>query len=480
MSWDNHKRAWSLGLVCFCAACQASPEDAGADAGAGADETDASLLDAEADDESPRDADEPRVPADGGETDADDEADVADATDPLRAVTITSIGTDLTYYATFQSHNQRVVSTAGGYFMGYLLSRNDSAGGGQWRISRSIDAGLTWTPLYTSATTGSSPPALATDPDGNLYAASVNFLDASRPAYITKWSAGDYSLVATGTYPGFGGAGKYTLVYDECRDQLVYASYDGQLLVVDPDDLGASTSHRVMSSAGEHAWAQYPHLFMVGCELYHAWTTSFSSTSYYSIHAAKSPDGGTSWFQLQAEACDGSDEWWTRNEAWRLPSPFNPDDTPPSSTQVSYTEENGAHTWLSNMIVHRGKIHFAYWAQTYGDVYTRFDDGPGYRECTQRGPTGATVRPGLFGAFFVQDGDALYLVGGDSEGRIAVIRSDDNGDSWSDFALSEETFGTIYAVSGSPRLTLDGNIVGMFTDQRGEIGDAYFFRVQTR
>jgi hypothetical protein len=113
-------------------------------------------------------------------------------------------------------------------------------------------------------------------------------------------------------------------------------------------------------------------------------------------------------------------------------------------------------------------------------VYTRFDDGPGYREVTQRGPAGATVRPGLFGAFFVEDGEALYLVGGDAEGRIAVIRSDDNGDSWTDFALSDQTFGMIYAVSGSQRVTADGNIVGMFTDQREELGDAYFFSVRAR
>jgi hypothetical protein len=235
-----------------------------------------------------------------------------------------------------------------------------------------------------------------------------------------------------------------------------------------------------MNTAGGHAHAQYPHLFVSGCNLYHAWTTSHTSTGYYSIHAATSPNGGSSWFQLQAEPCDGSDAWWTRNDAWRLPSPFNPDDTSPSSTQVTFTEENGENPWLSNMIFHRGKIHFVYWSRALGDVYTRFDDGPGYREITQTGPSGDVVRLGLFGAFFVRDGDALYLVGRNIEGRIGVLRSDDNGDSWHDFALSDEAFGNIYAVSGSQQLTLDGNIVGMFTDQRDQLGDAYFFSVAAR
>jgi hypothetical protein len=392
-------------------------------------------------------------------------------------VSVTGIARGVTYYATFQSHNQRVAAAAGNYFIGYLLSRDDDGGGGQWRIARSTDAGASWKTLYTSAKGGSAPPALAVDPEGNLYAASVDFLDPSKPAYLTKWRAGDYARVARAKYRGFGGSMKYTLVYDECRGQLIYASYDGRLLTANPSAFGRWSHRRVMNFQGQHAHSQYPHLSMVGCQLYHGWTTAHSSTSYYSIHAAKSPDGGKSWFKLNAEASDGSDAWWSRNARWRLPSPFQPDDSSPTATQVSYKEENAAHTWLSNMIVHGGKIHFAYNSRHHGNVYTRFDDGPGYRELTQYGSQGAAGLVGLMGAFFVTHNQSLYLVGRDDQGHIAVIRSDDNGSSWYRFASSEKAYGNVYAVSGSPRVTPRGDIVGMFTDQHGEQGDAYFFKV---
>jgi photosystem II stability/assembly factor-like uncharacterized protein len=81
------------------------------------------------------------------------------------------------------------------------------------------------------------------------------------------------------------------------------------------------------------------------------------------------------------------------------------------------------------------------------------------------------------GAFFVTHNQSLYLVGRDDQGHIAVIRSDDNGSSWYRFASSEKAYGNVYAVSGSPRVTPRGDIVGMFTDQHGEQGDAYFFKV---
>jgi hypothetical protein len=59
-----------------------------------------------------------------------------------------------------------------------------------------------------------------------------------------------------------------------------------------------------------------------------------------------------------------------------------------------------------------------------------------------------------------------------AEGPNAVVRSDDNGKSWYTFAISEEAYDHVYAGSGSQRITPDGNIVGVFTHQHGQEGDA--------
>ena len=66
-------------------------------------------------------------------------------------------------------------------------------------------------------------------------------------------------------------------------------------------------------------------------------------------------------------------------------------------------------------------------------------------------------------------------------GRLGCLASDDNGETWYDYALSEESFNP-YSIGGARELTDDGAIVGTFTDFRvtegRDLSQAHFFRIQ--
>jgi len=89
---------------------------------------------------------------------------LGDGDDP--AFELTPIDTNCTYYATFQSHNQKVVQNANGIFMTYLLDYTDVAPWpGTWRLVRSTDGGTTFQVVYTSPLVGSKTACIETDED---------------------------------------------------------------------------------------------------------------------------------------------------------------------------------------------------------------------------------------------------------------------------------------------------------------------------
>ena len=75
-------------------------------------------------------------------------------------------------YGTFQSHNQKIVSNAGGIFMTYLREDNekDPAKPNVWRLMRSSDGGKTFSVVYEGRNNCRAP-CVETDRRGNLYLA---------------------------------------------------------------------------------------------------------------------------------------------------------------------------------------------------------------------------------------------------------------------------------------------------------------------
>ena len=382
---------------------------------------------------------------------------------------ITKIDTDCTHYATFQSHNQKVVQNDNGIFLTYLLDHvNSYPWTGHWWLMRSIDGGQSFSALISSPELGSSAPALATDRNNNLFL--VCQTEPENRMVFYRFAANSNYTDFTKTEIDGAGSGKYTMVYDEVRNRIFIFNHYGKLFILNPDTGQLITSKQVMNPYGRNAQIMYPYLSLaIDGVLHHAWTTDhLSEYLYWDIHYAQSPDGGVSW-----QKADGTS----------LPSLFNPDDSGPAD-QIILPDEYKVHTWLSNMIAKNGKVHFAYDAYEINrQHYVRIDLSTG-RIDKNVYPTWSsdTISVDSSSGFFAtrkNDPNApLVFVGSNWPGILVALISWNNGDTWSDLATTNfPTTGNIYAVGGSAEITDDGYVIGSFTDQHDEKGDPYFFKI---
>jgi hypothetical protein len=377
----------------------------------------------------------------------------------LRTIETTCVDDDATGYATFQSHNQKVISNRRGYFMAYLRRRNEAYTAQQWRLIQSQDGGHTWRTLHEE-TNATNPPCLETDDADNVYLIRPDWGNAEwaqNKSYLYRFLArDDYARPLVTEIPG-SVHGKFALEIDLPRQRLYYFSANNTFHVIGLD--GTVRRSIGLLAEGEHAATQYPslHLDRDGT-LYAAWTTQKKGVYlYWDIHVMKSPDGGVTWQKL-----DGTP----------LAPPIVCDDTGPTD-RVSLNDEFDVHTWLSNFLAKAGKLHFFYESQLTPprERYVRYD--------LRTGQPDVDLRPRFGGesldfcrldGFFAADPDdpagPLFCVGNgpQASNRVACLASRDNGATWHDYALSESTFGVLYSITGCRRVTRDGQVIGAFTD----------------
>jgi hypothetical protein len=387
-------------------------------------------------------------------------------------------------YATFQSHNQKVVRNRNGIFMTYLKKRfNREYTAQQWRLLRSTDGGKTFSVVF-EATDATNPPVLETDEADNLYLARPDFVD--RNAYLYRFLASEGYARPHISKIEKGSAGKYCMMYDRERGQLYYFAHNNTFHVVGLD--GTVRRSGTIMKKGETACLQYPHLSLdLDGTLHAAWTTNKNDEYLYTdIHYMKSVDGGGTWRKMDGTPLE-------------LPVIA---DYHGATDQINLNDEYDYHTWLSSFMVKNGKLHFVYKYAAPGDAmrehYVRYDLKTAQREIDLwpefKGETISLNNPdGFFASRASDPGSPLYctLV---QDGRIACLRSDDNGTTWHDHAVSSRRFGVNekmnnpYSVGGSREVTEDGWVLGSFTDRipnPGQIKDltaagmsapVYFFR----
>ncbi|MFH1269393.1 MAG: BNR-4 repeat-containing protein, partial [Planctomycetota bacterium] len=374
-------------------------------------------------------------------------------------------------YATFQSHNQKVVWNRRGIFTTHIRTRNEPYTAQTWRLSRSTDGGRTFSTIH-EAVDATNPPVLETDDDDNLYLVRPDFQDGN--AYLYRFLAEkEFRDPIVTTIPG-GSAGKFAMIRDKERGRLYYFAHNNTFHVVGLD--GEIRGKSQLIRAGTNAVLQYPLLSMDSDGTLHAaWTTQkHGQYLYWDIHHMLSPDGGASWRNLSGEA---------------LSPPVTADDTGPA-LRITLDDEFEVHTWLSSFVVKEGKVHCLYMAQTDPprQHYMRFDVATGERDVhVEPEFRGESIRLQGLGGFFAASsgraGSPLYCVMADG-GHLACLVSRDNGETWHDFAKSEETF-HIYSPGGCRELTGDGSILGTFTDQHGSNltpdrkSKVYFFKINT-
>ena len=379
-------------------------------------------------------------------------------------------------YATFHSHNQKVVSNRHGIFITYIRKSNPKYTAQQWRLARSTDGGRSFATVLEK-THATSTPALETDKRGTLFSVRPDFTDGS--AYLSRLTSLREKPSLT-RLPG-GSSGKYCTALDEPRKQLYYFAHNGSLHFVGVD--GKVRRKMILLLHGKRAYLQYPHLTL-GRDgtLYAAWTTQkHGKYVYRSIHAIKSTDGGISWKTLEGQS---------------LELPIVDDDTGPA-TRISRDDEMDVHTFLSAFMAKDGKLHFVYWSENspQRQRYLRYDGATGkkeidieplFRKRTNAKPNDS----GVLVANRLKRNSTLYFVSTiEDRKRLACLASQDNGQTWREYAVSDRAFKTrVYSIGAAREITDDGWIVGTFTEV-GEgaktyfepnSGRVYFFRIKAR
>lgn len=373
---------------------------------------------------------------------------------------------------TFQSHNQKVVRNSRGIFMTHVRSRNEGYTAQQWRLSWSRDGGGTFATLYES-TDATSPPVLETDAAANLYLGRPDYV--SQDVLLYRFLAAEDYRKAHITRAPKAAAGKYAMTLDEPRRQLCYFSHDGSLTRFALD--GRLLDSKRLLKPGKTAGLMYPQLHQAPDGVLHsAWTTEEKGRYiYWDIHSMASPDGGVNWRSMKGES---------------IPLPAIADHEG-SADRITLDDEFEAHTWLSSFLIKDGKAHFLYLARTEPERqhYVRYDLATGAREIDRRQPefTGdqLAVRglDGFFATRVAVPGGPLFCIARDARvPRLVCLRSDDNGGTWRDHAVSE-TFQNPFAIGGCREVTPDGWIIGSFTDLTGKANDkmaaarVHFFRI---
>ena len=386
----------------------------------------------------------------------------------LAEVRLTLLDAEATGYATFQSHNQKVAANANGIFTTHIRSRNEAFTAQQWRLSRSLDGGATFETLYESVD-ATNAPAIETDAAGNLYLVRSDFVDGSASLY--RFQAGDgYAQPAVARIPG-ASAGKYCMNLDESRGRLYYFAWGRSLFVLDLE--GALLERQELTVDGANAGPQYPLSFLDPSGVLHAaWTTQkLGVYLYWDIHYMASDDGARSWRRM-----DGT--------PLQIPVPV--DDSGPSD-RITLDDEFEVHSWLSNLLVKDGKAHFAYAAQvdSWRQHYVRYDLATGARDVDLHPIfAGEEIRLASLDGFFASRAGLpeapLYYVSS-AGGRLGCLASDDNGETWYDYAVSDESWNP-YSIGGARELTAGGAIIGTFTDFQAtedrDLSQVHFFRIQ--
>jgi len=373
-----------------------------------------------------------------------------------------------TTYATFQSHNQKVLSTPNGIFMTHLRSRNEEYTAQQWRLSRSTDGGQTFSTVYES-TDATNPAVIESDELGNVYLARPDFVDGN--AYLYRFLAADeYRNPQVTTLEG-GAAGKFCMIRDETRGRLYHFAHNGTFHTTDLD--GTVLGSQLLISAGEHAYLQYPSLCMEGDVLHAAWTTvKRDAYLYWDIHHMLSRDGGETWETMAGQ---------------KLTVPVVADDSGPAD-RISLDEDFEVHSWLSNVLVKNGKAHFIYMAQSVPPKqhYVRYDVATGKREIDVFPRFGGeTIALQGLSGFLASNSSVpdapLYCVMASGQ-SIGCLISRDNGTTWQDYAVSEPLAST-YSIGGCREVTEDGYVIGSFTEpvpteENANAANVHFFRIK--
>lgn len=398
-------------------------------------------------------------------------------------------------YATFQSHNQKVVENRYGIFLTYLDKVKPIAGRCPvnqkppcydspylWKLMRSTDSGRTFSTVYEDSA-DTRAPTLETDSSGNLYLFVSDYSPGHSAAFLYRFlSAQSFGAPQITRFPN-AASGKYTSYLDAGRQRLYYMNNNGgnhNFYIFDLTGVLLRSAQLVRN--GPHADLQYPYLVMSGSTLCAAWTTNTEAKYlYWDIHFMCSDDGGVT---------------WRKGDHTPLALPVVADETGPTDSLV-LGDEYGFHNWLSSMAAQGGFLHFMYESQLPGgrEHYLRFNPTTHSLDVNlypswQGSQLSIRNLDGYFAADTGISSGLLYAVSTDNRkagaNRVEVLASADSGRTWFDYAVSQP-FSRLYAIGGARIARQGGSILGTFTNlaqpdsgAAANVDEVWFFRVGAR
>ena len=415
---------------------------------------------------------------------------------PATGMELTLVDEDAIGYASFQSHNRKVVATSDGIFITYNKRASSSYNNQTWRLVRSTDGGATFQVIFEGDHSGHTPP-LEADSQGRLYVITTHY-SPNLPlgeARVLRFERGANTPTTIAILAN-GYSGKMCAVFDQSQNSLFVScgrsgDRDNTLFVIAADGVLTRAVPLFTYHQGQHAFFHYPHLDIgESGSLAFAWTTSpypeyYPHFGYWSIHGMRSLDAGANWRKFDQTS---------------LALPFFADDTGPSD-RITADDEFTRDPFLGSMMEHQGKTHFVYWrdGQPQEQMYVRINNQSGAREVVRSGVCDAWANTltgfdaGFDGAFSrVKGGNRLFLTTSiEGQTRLAIAATEDNGDSWREYALADTRFMRgkyhgVYSVSPARETTPDGWLIGVFTRleansesffERGS-GKLYFFRAR--
>ena len=373
-------------------------------------------------------------------------------------------------FATFQSHNQKVVANSKGIFLTYYVAKKPDT----WRLVRSVDGGRTFKTVYESNTEKTRAPAMETDEKNHIYLTHPAS-DHRKTRFLRFTESNGYTGPDIAkTCDAAGSASKYAMAYDRPRGRFYHATQWGVFMAIDKS--GSLRGKRELFRGGGPTGSgpAYPHLFVDAAGVVHyALTTAdrHGKIPYETIRYLKSTDGARTWRTMVGKPI-------------KTPTSCEPNGP---ATMVNLPDEVKESTWLAVMHVKDGKVHFAYRAGTHRRRhYMRFDGRTGKREIDRADWKGKKIR--LLGgdsALFASNPrirrGPLVAVSRGHDGRVAALISRDNGSSWQDYATSSTKFSSIYALGGCRQITADGKVIGTFSGvQSGGGWKIYFFQIKIK
>jgi hypothetical protein len=413
----------------------------------------------------------------------------------LADVRLTKVASAAPFYATFGSHNQRIVDNANGLFVAHLTRMypgstwakgNPLDTQSDWQLLRSTDEGASFQEVYFGGRAATHvSPIVGADARGAVYVFEQHFtaLTGEDATMLRFDPAARFRSPSRTRIPGMA-SDKFSAVYDPGRDVFYYIAtsygpgHSARMATISTS--GAVQVTAPVVTQGSHGFLMYPLLRLdEHSNLYFAWTTqalpAINPYLYWDIHFMVSHDQGRS---------------WTSTTGKSLTTPVVADGDGPAD-RVTLPDETGTHPWLSSFLPKDGMVYFSYKAsQEVLRKHARRFNLPAGRFDVDEFPAfrGNALSVDGQGGFFLTrrnaSGSLIYFVGESlKDERVVILASDDAGVTWFDYAVTPRRFTSLYSVSGARDIGPSGNLYALFTDLQTKdeslnANDVWFMQVK--